>query len=153
MHSHTWLGPENRYFWKYQRVVNMLSAVILRTCLQLQWGNMMVHLLTKYTSVLDYNENVGNIDKIDMLLSSAESVHITLEWYKEQFFHLVDLAVVNAHGMYKVKLSKHIPLESFQLKLIRELISKYQELESPSAEDLPLPLTAGNFPQLVPAVP
>lgn len=50
-----------------------------------------------------------------MLLSSTESVRITLNWYTKLFFHLFDVAFVNAHVVYKVKTGENTSLASFEL--------------------------------------
>lgn len=84
-----------------------------------------------------YNENMGSIDKIDMLLSSVECIRKTMKWYKKVFFHLVDLAVTNSHAMYKVKTGSHMSLADFQLELVRQIIEKFlKEHRSKRQEDL-----------------
>lgn len=145
--------------WKDKRVVSMLST--LHTANMLPTKKVMRDgtAIVKPACVIDYNQNMGSVDKIDMLLSSTECVRKTLKWYKKLFFHLVDLVVVNAHAMYKVKTGQHITLASFQLELIRQLIAKYQKEEKqpkggrPSSGDIPDRLKGRHFPQLVPPVP
>lgn len=147
--------------WKDRRVVNMLSTIHTSNIVQTRKVKRDGTTIEKPACVVDYNQNMGSVDKIDMLLSSTECVRKTLKWYKKLFFHLVDLAVVNAHAMYKVKRRENISLAAFQLELIRQLISRYQEKETkttnkggrPSSGDIPLRLTARHFPQLVPPVP
>lgn len=40
----------------------------------------------KPVCVIDYNSNMGGVDRVDMLLSSIESVRKTIKWYKKVFF-------------------------------------------------------------------
>lgn len=55
----------------------------------------------KPSCVVNYNKNMGAVDKTDMLLSGIESARKTIKWYKKVFFHLMDLSVLNAHVLYK----------------------------------------------------
>lgn len=114
--------------------------------------------IVKPLCVKEYNAHMGSIDKVDMLLSSVECLRKTIKWYKKIFFHLVDLAVLNTHAMYKVNTGKNISIADFQLQLTREIIAKYGQVRPttksgrPSSGDLPARLTARHFPQLLPAV-
>ena len=46
----------------------------------------------KPSAVLEYNKNMGGVDKADMLLSSVGSVRKTVKWYEKLFFHILDMA-------------------------------------------------------------
>ena len=48
----------------------------------------------------EYNRFMGGVDKSDQLLSYYGFAHRTVKWWRQAFFHLVDLAVVNAYIMY-----------------------------------------------------
>lgn len=144
--------------WKDRRIVSMFSTLHVANMLPTKKVMRDGTSIVKQACVIDYNQNMGSVDKIDMLLSSTECIRKSLKWYKKLFFHLVDLAVVNAHAMYKVKTGQHITLASFQLELIRQLIVKYQKEEKqpkggrPSSGDIPNRLKGRYFPQLVPPV-
>ncbi|KAJ8928125.1 hypothetical protein NQ314_019351 [Rhamnusium bicolor] len=105
--------------------------------------------------ILNYNENMGAIDKTDMLLSSTESVRKTIRWYKKVFFHLLDLSILNAHVIYKMKTGENIPLLQFQIKLIKEIVEKYQKFRPRASnsknigQDAPMRLVARHFPSHV----
>ncbi|KAG5873805.1 hypothetical protein JTB14_024121 [Gonioctena quinquepunctata] len=109
----------------------------------------------KPSCILNYNENMGAIDKTDMLLSSTESVRKTIKWYKKVFLHLLDLSVLNAHVIYKVKTGDHMPLLKFQMKLVKELVDKYQMVRPRTSsskivgEAVPMRLVARHFPSHV----
>lgn len=68
--------------------------------------------IIKPLNVLKYNENMGAIDKTDMLLSSVECVR-TVKWYKKLFFHLIDLSLLNAYSVYKTCTGNIISLVDF----------------------------------------
>ncbi|KAG5867349.1 hypothetical protein JTB14_038395 [Gonioctena quinquepunctata] len=109
----------------------------------------------KPSCISNYNENMGAIGKTDMLLSSTESVRKTIKWYKKVFLHLLDLSVLNAHVIYKVKTGDHMPLLKFQMKLVKELVDKYQMVRPRASssktvgEAVPMRLVARHFPSHV----
>lgn len=54
----------------------------------------------KSISILDYNKNMGAVDKSDMILSTTETVRKTIKWYKKTFSHLFHITVLNASILY-----------------------------------------------------
>jgi len=65
--------------------------------------------------VINYNNNMGAIDKTDMLLSSIECIRRTMKWYKKLFFHIIHMSLLNAYSAYKTVTGKYIKLADFQL--------------------------------------
>jgi len=144
--------------WKDRRDVYMLTT---------QFENQMIAVIGKKDhhgnqvmkplSVLKYNENMGAIDKTDMLLSSVECVRKTIKWYKKLFFHLIDLSLLNAYSSYKTVTGKHLSLASYQLQLIREILTKYSKKSAsnktghPHSRDtvIPMRLSDRHFPTTV----
>lgn len=86
--------------------------------------------LLKPLAVLDYNENMGGVDKSDMMLSFTDSARRTIKWYKKFFLHLLDTSVLNSHVVYGMKTGKKQTLASFQLELVRQLLEKYNTPKS-----------------------
>ena len=39
--------------------------------------------------VVQYNSNMGLVDKSDMQMSFTDSTRKTLKWYKKMFFHMI----------------------------------------------------------------
>ncbi|CAF1392251.1 unnamed protein product [Didymodactylos carnosus] len=110
--------------------------------------------IMKPACVQNYNENMGAIDLVDMQSSFTECIRKTIKWYKKLFFHIVDMASINAFHLYKTKNSKNIQLRDFRLQLIKNILSKYGiqkriSIGRPTI-DLPLRLSARHFPSLVP---
>lgn len=99
--------------WKDRRDVIMLTTQyedkMISSGKQDHQGNSIIEPL----SVLKYNENMGAIDKTDMLLSSVECVRRTIKWYKKLFFHLIDLSLLNAYSAYKTCTGNKISLADF----------------------------------------
>ncbi|KAJ8940786.1 hypothetical protein NQ314_010596 [Rhamnusium bicolor] len=113
----------------------------------------------KPTCVIDYNLNMGGVDRTDMLLSTTESVRKTIKWYKKVFFHLLDLAILNSHAVCKMKTGENIPLLEFQKILRKTLIEKYRKVKPrpsgtrPYDGHSPLRLIERHFPSTYPPKP
>ena len=54
----------------------------------------------KPLAIVEYNKNMGLVDKSDMQISFTDSTRQTIKWYKEFFFHLIDICVYNAYIVY-----------------------------------------------------
>ncbi|KAJ8945533.1 hypothetical protein NQ318_020378 [Aromia moschata] len=94
----------------------------------------------------------GAVDRTDMMLSSTECVRKTVKWYKKLFFHIVDLCLLNSHALYLTQNQEKVPLATFQLNLIRQLLEKYNLPKvTPVKPTLRNPELMGrHFPALVP---
>ncbi|KAJ8928450.1 hypothetical protein NQ314_018992 [Rhamnusium bicolor] len=82
--------------WYYKREIHMLTTnhSYGMTATGKQDRKIKQDIL-KPDSVLDYNKNMGAVDRSDMLLSSIESVRKIKKWYRKLCFHLLDLCVLN----------------------------------------------------------
>jgi hypothetical protein len=99
-----------------------------------------------------FNEKMGVADHSDMMLSSMGK---TLKWYKN-FFHTVDLCLLNAYALYLTKTGNRVPLAKFQLDIIRQLLERYHTPWAAVRGGRPstsahthLRLTERHFPSLV----
>ena len=63
--------------------------------------------------VLDYNLNMGVVDKADMIYSFVECTRKTTKWYKKIFFHLINTAVLNGHIVHRQLTSEIITEQVF----------------------------------------
>lgn len=144
--------------WKDKREVFMLttmhdSEVTGTGKIDKQTGNE----TKKPLCILDYNANMGAVDRSDMMLSSTECVRRTVKWYKKVFFHLLDISLLNAHALHLTVTGKKISLEAFQLKVVDQILEKYHTPidvyrtgRRSCEEDNPLRLIARHFPSQVP---
>lgn len=113
----------------------------------------------KPASVLEYNMNMGLVDKADMQLSFVESARKSIKWYKKFFFHLLDVSVLNSYLIYQVKTGKKPQLSEFRINLIRQIIEEFKITRSspkggrPSTSETPLRLSERHFPVPVPTTP
>jgi len=138
--------------WMDRREVHMLTTIHGDEQLPIQKHG---KITMKPKCVKEYNENMGSVDKTDMLLSSVECVRKTIKWYKKIFFHLIDLSLLNAYSSYKTVTGNHIPIAQFQMELIRQIIEKYQTDRVPKSRPptkvQPSKLIDRHFPSEVPA--
>lgn len=113
--------------------------------------------IAKPNCIITYNKNMGAIDKTDMQLSFAECLRKSVKWYKKFFFHLLDLASLNAYVLFKTfRPQKKIQFGEFRLSLIRQILQEYHQPRKsskggrPSSSENPLRLTERHFPTIVP---
>ena len=81
------------------------------------------HSKIKPAVVLDYNKNKTGVDRSDQMLSYYTFSRKTVKWWKKLFFHLLDLAVVNAHILYKKSSKEKMSLEIFYEKVAEGLLA------------------------------
>ena len=107
--------------WKDKRQVYMLSTVHSDAMVPQAEGK-----VSKPLAILDYNNNMGLVDKSDMQMSFNDTTRRSMKWYKKLFFRLVDVAIYNAYLLYKyVHQEPTLPLSSFRLELIKEICKKF----------------------------
>ena len=80
--------------------------------------------------VIDYNENMRLIDKSDMQIGSCECVRKSNRWYKKLFCHMVDVTMLNAYNLWKVKTGGNIPFRTFSYNVIKQLLAKFGTVQS-----------------------
>lgn len=61
---------------------------------------MEAHHKIKAATVLDYSKCKSVVDRSDQMLSYYLFERKMIKWWKKHFFHLFDLAVVNAHILH-----------------------------------------------------
>ena len=103
--------------------------------------------------VEQYNLFMGGVDNGDQLLSYYEYSHRTLKWWRRGFFHLLDVAIVNAYIMYLSTpcSGRRLTHKEFRLQLAQELLMETTELVNshghrPSLILLPTVSQGGTFP-------
>ena len=80
------------------------------------------HSKIKPAVVLDYKYKTG-VDRSDQMLSYYTFSRKTVKWWKKLFFHLFDLAVVNAHILHNKSREEKMPLEIFYEKVAEGLLA------------------------------
>jgi hypothetical protein len=105
----------------------------------------------KPACIVDYNNLMGTVDKIDMILNSINSLRKSIKWYKKYFFHLLDLSIYNSYVIYKNTTKKKISFPEFHLKLIKGILKHYgtrntTQYNRNSSEELLVRLIERHFP-------
>lgn len=73
--------------------------------------------------VVDYNKNMGFVDKADMLKSTYEIDRKSKKWWHRIFFHFIDVTVVNSYILFKQRSEgSTLTLKDFRLALLEGLI-------------------------------
>jgi len=75
--------------------------------------------------IVDYNNTIGGIDRLDQHLHDYQiSKKREKKYYKKIFMHLIDLVVFNSFILYK-KNERTTDNLDFRSKLVEEMIEKY----------------------------
>lgn len=153
-------GPIMALKWKDKRDVHMLTTEHRDTLkVTTKITNRGRELRKKPQCVVEYNHNMGAVDRSDMMIHNLQCIRRSTRWYKKLFFHFVDLALLNAHALFLTKNENKITLPKFQLEVIRQLIEKYLDLRvksrggRPSTGDVPSRLSQRHFPKYIPPIP
>lgn len=105
--------------WKDRRDVHMLSTIHETNIVPTgKTDHISKNLRMKPICIKEYNENMGVIDKYDMQISFSECIRKSIKWYKKFFFHLLDVILLNAFILSKLKTGKTIYLSDFRLEII-----------------------------------
>lgn len=112
--------------WHDKREVHMLSTI--HTPEQIATGKIdhkTGREILKPRCIIDYNNNMGGVDQVDMQMSFSELARKTKKWYKKVALHLIDLAIFNAYRLYKIRNPAHLSLSDFKLKLAEEILERF----------------------------
>ena len=120
-----------------------------------------VEEIRKPAVVERYNEFMGGVDTGDQLLSYYGFSHRTLKWWRRAFFHLIEVAIVNAYIMYLTTPceGRRLTHKEFRIQLAKELLMDTVDVESRCCGPHPNPnppsfrLTGRHFPAKVGLTP
>ena len=105
----------------------------------------------KPNCILEYNGQMGGVDKCDQLIQPYDATRRSLIWYKKLCIHLLQLAMLNAHIVYKSSNKEpRLSFMDFTKEVIHSLLFQHDGEASPASqpEDL-LRVTGHHFPQKV----
>ena len=89
------------------------------------WFTRRGELKEKPTFVVDYNEFMLGVDKLDQLMSYYSFLHKSVKWWRKIFFWLLEVVVINAYIIHKelARLHGERPMShwEFRRKLILSL--------------------------------
>jgi hypothetical protein len=73
--------------------------------------------------VKDYNQNMGHVDKADMLKSCYEIDRKSKRWWLRIFWHFIDVTIVNAFILFRQRCDgRSMELKEFRIAVARGLI-------------------------------
>ena len=85
--------------------------------------------------VKDYNKYMKGVDKSDQLIGKYNCLRKTKKYWKTIFFHLIDIARVNAYILFQDRRRKNSDVEALkrpnrysQLNFTEELVRKYRRI-------------------------
>ena len=73
--------------------------------------------------IQEYNFNSKDVDLCDQLSSYYLNHRKSVKWYIPIFYHLIEIAVINSHILYKNTKDPSASLLNFKKELVRGLIS------------------------------
>lgn len=107
--------------WHDKKEVWMLSSAHAAALIESEKRDYRTELYKKKPScIANYNSNMGAVDRVDMILSTLNSLWETIKWYKKLFFHLLDLAIYNTYILYQKSTASKQKFSEFHLALIRD---------------------------------
>ena len=114
------------------------------------------NVIQKPDVVLEYNNVMGAVDKVDQMLEPYAVQRKGVKWYIKLFEHLLDVAVCNSFVVYKqCNVNSKLSFLDYKLQLIDNILTKYHfggtATARGSSADCPLRLTARHFPSHIPA--
>ncbi|CAH1972326.1 unnamed protein product [Acanthoscelides obtectus] len=151
-----WRSSENLLAikWKDRRDVVMLTSMHENRMVTLPKINRSTYEnVIKPLCVLEYNRQMGAVDRSDMMLSSVDCTRKCLKWYKKLFFHSIDITLLNAHAMFSTRHTKKTSFANFHLAVIAQLIERYGIVKSIHCDLGNARLQNRHFPVSVPRKP
>ena len=144
--------------WPGKRDVLILRSMHNAEFCDVPHGNRNGQTVRKLKAALDYNKYIGAVDRSDQMLQYQAFKWMTLTWWKKVFFHLFNVAVLNAYITYRMKEGNLDPQRVFRRKLVaqRVAIRRCIHLNQASASctvggDEHAGLQGRHFPSKVPA--
>src|SRR6218665_1029849 len=87
--------------WKDKRDVLMLSTMHAGKIVEGRKRNRHGELIRKPDCILDYNDHMCGVDRLDQLLSYYSPLRKTLKWYRKVVLQMLDMAMSNAFVLYR----------------------------------------------------
>ena len=114
-----------------------------------------LEIIRKPVMVDSYNQYMGGVDKADQLILYYGFPHHSTKWWKRVFFHMIDLAIVNANILYNQVSPKPLNQLDFRIEIASGLLHGHispplDRRHIAPTRELPLRLTERPFPEPVP---
>ena len=121
--------------WRDKRTVTAMSAALpghgeefVERRVKSKEGVSRIQILCPVV-VREYNKYMGGVDKSDQYMAYHNVLRRTVRFWKNPFYHLIDISVVNSFILYNILQVQHgrkvISENDFRDKLVLEIIFKY----------------------------
>ena len=107
-------------------------------------------LKDKPVAVDGYNKHMGDVNNSDQMLEYYSFNRKGVKWWKKLYFHLISLALVNAHKLYKMQNGRNnrsMPLSDFLLAAIDDLIGRSPRALAEGVSPSPVQVSNQHFPE------
>lgn len=152
-------GPLLAIKWHDRREVHILTTLHTEEKEATGKTNRMTgEPILKPKAVIDYNKNMGSVDKSDMMLSSVSCMRKSTKWYKKVGLHIIDLFMLNAFYLHQHVTRQKMGIAEFQLSVIRQLIEKFSVTDFSNSSENPRRAATikkeilEHMPQIIPPV-
>ena len=72
-----------------------------------------------------YNKFMGGVDRADQMLSYTPFKMRTLKWWKRVWFHILNVAILNAYVIYKMRTGKpHMSSRCFRREIVEKIVEE-----------------------------
>ncbi|XP_050687845.1 piggyBac transposable element-derived protein 4-like [Eriocheir sinensis] len=137
--------------WKDKKAVPMVST--MHTNATNEKTHHVLHTIQKPVMVEDYNQFMGGVDHFNQMEKYYPVPRRSTKWTKKLTFYFIQMALFNAHTLYKKSAHRHMSLKAFMSEVIEKLLD-YKDEEWPlsgvpirHAPDLPAHLQAPMDPR------
>jgi hypothetical protein len=80
-------------------------------------------IIMKPSMVVNYNKNMGGVDRSDQMISYTNSIVKSFKWWEKVIFHVLAIAVLDAYILFKSQNPNSVITHRvFRKKLVTELV-------------------------------
>ncbi|CAH1239258.1 PGBD4 [Branchiostoma lanceolatum] len=112
--------------YRDRRDVKMLSTAHSAKMVSTDRNNHRGELIMKPECIHEYNQYMGAVDSSDQMVAYLCFRRRTVKWWKKAFFHMMSLAIVNAHLLQKEYMTargkKGLEHKEFRREVVKEII-------------------------------
>ncbi|XP_066270739.1 LOW QUALITY PROTEIN: piggyBac transposable element-derived protein 4-like [Branchiostoma lanceolatum] len=112
--------------YRDRRDVKMLSTAHSAKMASTNGNNHRGELIMKPECIHEYNQYMGAVDSSDQMVAYLCFRRRTVKWWKKAFFHMMSLAIVNAHLLQKEYMTarnkKPLEHKEFRKEVVKEII-------------------------------
>jgi len=141
-----------------KKEVYMLTTAHNSACTTVTVHRKDMQTMDKPDCILNYNRKMGGVDRSDQLIQPYDCTRKSKIWYKKLCLHLLQLALLNAHIVYKQSSAEaKLSFLDFSNEVIAELLKASTDDDESELDTVPhenvLRLTGRHYPMKIPLGP